>query len=90
MIPWDLDENFRKTNQPLFTQSLPAVKRFIQHPDHIDLYYDAFRRLLDGPFSVDQMHLATERYRGVLPDEFLDQVEGFVAQRRAYVSARLP
>jgi spore coat protein CotH len=90
MIPWDMDENFRKTDQPLFPQTLPAVKRFIQHPDHIDLYYGAFRRLLDGPFSVEQMHLATERYRGVLPDEFLDQIEIFVAQRRAYVLARLP
>lgn len=90
MIPWDMDENFRKTNQPLLTQSLPAVKRFIRHPDHIDLYYAAFRRLLDGPFSEDQMQQAMERYRGVLPQEFLEQVKEFVTQRRAYVLAHLP
>lgn len=90
MIPWDMDENFRKVNQPLFTQTLPAVKRFIRHPELVALYYDAFRRLLDGPFSEEEMRRATERYRGLLQDSFLDQVNDFVKKRRAYILSKLP
>ena len=90
MIPWDFDENFHKDTLSIFKQTLPPIKRFIRHPEHVQLYYQKLRQLLDGPFSEAEMQKATERYRGLLQDEFLDQVNVFVTQRRAYVLSRLP
>ncbi len=108
LLPWDIDFAFgsgdgSSTNLFQVAGHFPEIKAFLDHTKYEDMYWDAFRALVEGPWQTS--------YGTSDPptpfDEFLDdaadalQAEGlgdgrrnaiksFVRARRSYIIGQLP
>ncbi|MBN2508401.1 MAG: lamin tail domain-containing protein [Verrucomicrobia bacterium] len=71
--------------------ALPAVRRFLKHPEFVPLYYGELKRLTDTVCSPTQLHPLLDQFLGGFADPAtLASMKQYVVARAAYVQSRIP
>jgi hypothetical protein len=70
---------------------LPAVARFLKHPEFVPLYYRELKRLIDTICSPEQFHPLLDQFLGGFVDSgTLASMKHYVTARAAYLRSRIP
>jgi len=90
LIQHDLDTIFGRsgsaTNGIFRAASLPAVSRFLRHPQFVRRYYFHLRDLIETTFSAGQLEPFMHDLLGdFVPAGTIDQMTGFIAARNTHV-----
>lgn len=90
LVPWDVEESFVKSTEPLFASEVQAVRRFLRHPRFAPLYYDALTVLRDGVFSRREMKARFSLVSPIASPWTIDLYDTFVAERLGFLDANVP
>lgn len=98
LMPHDFDTIFGQgdtggnANENIFNMNaLPAVSRFMTHPEITPSYYRALKHLADTVFEPSQLNPFLDRLLGgYVPTTTIDNMKAFNVQRRNYVLSQIP
>jgi len=92
LIPWDVDDSWQvaDSQERLFRPSLPAIQRFLMHPDFTLLYYAALRDLLEVHFSAEAATARIDRIAPYVPSARAADLRAYAGARRAFMAAQVP
>lgn len=98
LIPHDLDSilgqggTIGSTTSGIFrATALPAVERFLIHPQIVPRYYAALKNLIETTFSSEKIApFLDEKLGGYINQGIIDEMKSFVADRNAYVLSIIP
>ncbi len=108
LLPWDIDFTLgsgRGSNSSLFeiTTEFPEVIQFLDHAKYKQLYYDAFKELVEGPwktsYGTDDPPTDFDKFldegADLLVSEGMgdgrrNQIKQFVRERRNFILSQLP
>ncbi|HAK94749.1 MAG TPA: hypothetical protein DCM87_07025 [Planctomycetes bacterium] len=92
LIPWDVDDSWQigDSQERLFRCSLPAIQRFLTHPDFSLLYFAALRDLLEGHFSADAVRSRIDRIAPYVPSARAADLRTYADARRVFIDAQVP
>jgi len=70
---------------------IPALNRFLKHPDFVPRYYFHLKDLIETTFSAEQLGPFLDELLGdFVPAGTIQQMKDFVAQRNAHVLSLIP
>ena len=109
LLPWDIDFTLGSGNGPntdlfsITSSEFPEVKQFLDYPKYRQMYLDAFKALVDGPwktsYGTSNPPTAFDRFLDEAADALIadgagngrrDGIKQFVRDRRAYILTRIP
>ncbi|MHC4146552.1 MAG: lamin tail domain-containing protein, partial [Planctomycetota bacterium] len=95
LIQHDLDTIFGRsgsTTAGIFrAAALPAVNRFLRHPEFLPRYYFHLRDLIETTFSAERLGPFLDDLLGdFVPSSTIEQMKRFVEQRNSYVLSLIP
>ncbi|MCA9218481.1 MAG: CotH kinase family protein, partial [Planctomycetales bacterium] len=92
MVPHDLDSLFRDVNGTLFgTDGVPALNRFVNHPEILPRYYAQLRDLAENVVTSDQAKSTlADALHGVASNQEINSINNFLRDRAAYVLSQIP
>jgi hypothetical protein len=90
LIPWDQDSTFDDASMPLFRPRLPAVRRFLRHPEFAPYYHRAARELIDGPLAGPSFFARARELETVFPADDVRRLEAFVRTRQIILREHYP
>ena len=68
-----------------------VFNRFMRHPEFVPLYFKQLKRLCDTTFSAEQLGpLLDQVLGGWVPQDVINNMKTFAANRRAYVLSQIP
>jgi hypothetical protein len=71
--------------------AIPAMDRFLKHPQFARQYYFHLRDLIETTFSAEQLDPFLDNLLGdFVPQTTIDQMKDFIAARNAYVLSEIP
>ena len=97
LIPHDQDTIMRlgsdagDINQSIFTfTGVHGLNRLLNHPDVVQLYYQAYLDLIETSFNPDAVNPWIDEIVGYLPPSVIDAMKQFIVDRTAAVLAQIP
>jgi len=98
LVPWDFDTilNQGDTRGAVDTgfflaTRLPAIRRFLQHPQLVPTYYRRLKELCDTVFAPERFNpLVAQVLQDAISEQNLEDIRAFTAARRAYVLSQIP
>ncbi|GAH59989.1 unnamed protein product, partial [marine sediment metagenome] len=98
LIQHDLDsvfglgQNTGYYNDSIFEATdIPAMKRFMEHPQFAARYYWHLKNLIETTFSAEHLGAFLDnQLAGFVPTSRINQMKDFIAQRNAYVLSLIP
>lgn len=97
LIPHDWDTILGQAgslpvNADLFLPTtLPAINRFLKHPDFVPLYYAELQRLINTVCSPAQLHPLLDQFLGSYVDAAtLNSMKAYVTARSAFIRSQIP
>ncbi len=92
LIPWDIDESFEIGNvsRSIFRQSIPAIVRFLHHPDFVPFYYAHLLDLREGSFSRLEMRKRYFLIDRLFSPDTIDEIDSFIAGRSGFLDETIP
>lgn len=95
LLPHDLDTILSAPRTSIWLagrlDSLPAVKRFLTHPEFVPRYYAHLKDLAETVFAPEQFDPLIDRLLdGWLPQDDIDAIKAFAAARRGHVLSVIP
>ncbi|MEA3226982.1 MAG: CotH kinase family protein, partial [Planctomycetota bacterium] len=95
LIQHDLDTIFGRSGSPTNSifraAALPAVNRFLRHPQFVGRYYFHLKDLIETTSSAEQLEPFMHDLLGdFVPAGTIDQMTGFIAARNAHVLSLIP
>lgn len=95
LVQHDLDTIFGRsgsaTNGIFRAASLPAVSRFLRHPEFVGRYYFHLRDLIDTTFSPGRLErFLNDTIGDFVPAGTIGQMTSFIATRNAHILSLIP
>ncbi len=90
LVPWDIEETFTNADERLFRPTVPAIRRFLEHPQYATFYYCELLKLREGAFSRREMR---QRYRlidSVFDFSTIDGLDSYVTARLGFLDENVP
>lgn len=97
LLPHDLDTILNASDPKISIwlagrlDSLPAVKRFLTHPEVAPRYFAQLKDLAETVFAPERFDPLVDQLLGDwIPQQDVDRIKAFAANRRAYVLSVIP
>jgi hypothetical protein len=98
LIQHDLDsvcglgQNTGLYNDPILqARGIPAIKRFLEHPQFAPRFYFHLRDLIETVFAAGRINPFLDEFLGDwIPPTTINQMKNFIAQRNTYILSLIP